>query len=89
MIKPNQSFTQETLLEFVQDETGKLILRESRNKEEVLVSIDFSDKVKEMLGSDTQYIGEHMIQAAMAAVMHRQMDRWHATVFDEEPVRFS
>lgn len=80
---------QETLLEFVEDDSGKLILREAKNKDEVLVSIDFSDKVKEMLGGDTQYIGEHMIQAAMAAVMHRQMDKWHAHVYDEEPVHFS
>lgn len=79
----------ETLLEFVQTDNGTLVLRESHNKDEVLVSIDFSPKVKEMLGSDTQYIGEAMIQAAMAAVMQRQMSHYHANVFDEEPVHYS
>lgn len=79
----------ETLLEFVQTDNGTLVLRESHNKDEVLVSIDFSPKVKEMLGGDTQYIGEAMIQAAMAAVMQRQMSHYHANVFDEEPVHYS
>lgn len=79
----------EVLLEFVQDKSGKLILRESKNKDEVLVSIDFSDKVKDMLGDDTHQIGEHMIQAAMTAVMRRQIDKWHANVFDEEPRFYS
>lgn len=68
---------------------GKLILRESRNRDEVLVSIDFSQKVKDMLGEDTQYIGEHMIQAAMMAVMNRQMSHYHAYVYDEEPLHYS
>lgn len=79
----------ETLLEFVDLDDGKLILRESRNRDEVLVSIDFSQKVKDMLGEDTQYIGEHMIQAAMMAVMNRQMSHYHAYVYDEEPLHYS
>lgn len=79
----------EVMLEFVQDESGKLVLRESKNQDEVFVTIDFSDKVKEMLGDDVRFIGEHMIQAALAAVMHRQMDKWHANVYDETPKRYS
>lgn len=79
----------EVMLEFIQDETGQLILRESKNHDEVFVTINFSDKVKEMLGDDTHFVGEHMIQAAMAAVMHRQMDKWHANVYDEKPKRYS
>lgn len=79
----------EVMLEFVQDESGKLVLRESKNQDEVFVTIDFSDKVKEMLGDDVRFIGEHMIQAALAAVMHRQMDKWHANVYDEKPIRYS
>lgn len=80
---------QEVLLEFVQTDDGKLVLRESRNHDETLVSIDFSDKVKDMLGDDIRMIGEHMIHAAMAAVMKQQMAHWHAHVHDEEPVRYS
>ena len=79
----------EVLLEFVQEEDGCLVLRESRNKKEVLVSINFGEKIKGMLGEDTHYIGEHMIQAAMAVVMSRQSERWHAQVYDEEPLRYS
>lgn len=82
-------FIQETLLEFVQVDDGKLVLREAKNQDEVLVSIDFSEKIKDMLGEDARYIGEHMIHAAMAAVMHRQVDRWHAMIHDEEPVHYS
>lgn len=85
----NIPLPKEVMLEFVQDESGKLILRESKNQEEVFVTIDFSDKVREMLGDDVKYIGEHMIQAAMAAVMHRQLDKWHANVYDEKPKRYS
>lgn len=79
----------QTLLELVQDEEGTLVLREANNKDEVLVSINFSDKVKHLLGGDTQYVGEHMIHAAVAAVMKQQMDRWHAYVYDEEPRFYS
>ncbi len=82
---------QETLLEFVEEDSGKLVLREAKNTDEVLVSIDFSEKVKTMLGDDIdlRYIGEHMIQAAFAAVMKQQLARWHANVLDEEPVHYS
>ncbi|MDO5651488.1 MAG: hypothetical protein Q4G13_05055 [Moraxella sp.] len=80
---------QEIMLEFVQAEDGKLVLREAKNHDEVLVSIDFSDKVKEMLGSDTQMVGEQMVQAAFAAVMRQQMSRWHAHIYDEVPARYS
>lgn len=81
--------TTEVLLEFVQEADGRLILRESKNKDEILVAINFSDKVKELLGEDTHHIGEHMVQAAMSAVMHSQLNKWHANVFDEEPRFFS
>lgn len=79
----------QTLLELIQDDDGALLLREAKDKSEVLVSIHFSDKVKDMLGDDVQYVGEHMIHAAMAAVMKQQMEKWHANVFDEEPRFYS
>lgn len=84
----NSSAIQEVMLELVEDE-NKLMLREVKNHDEVLVSIEFSDKVKGLLGGDVRMIGEHMIQAAMASVMHQQMSRWHANVYDEMPKRFS
>lgn len=80
---------QETVLELVQLDGGELVLREVKNKDEVLVCIDFSEKIKDMLGEDIRHIGESMIQAAMAAVMHKQMNKWHAYVYDEEPEFYS
>lgn len=77
------------MLEFVEQEDGKLVLRSSDEKDEPWVSIEFSDKVKEMLGSDTQFIGQHMIHAAIQSLMQKQMSQWHAHVYDEEPVHFS
>lgn len=89
MMTNQQPLVTEVLLEFVQETDGRLLLRESKNKHEILVAIDFSDKVKEMLGEDMHHIGERMIQAAMTELMHSQMNKWHANVFDEEPKYFS
>lgn len=77
------------MLEFVEQEDGKLVLRSSDEKDEPWVSIEFSDRVKDMLGSDTQFIGQHMIHAAIQSLMHKQMSQWHARVYDEEPVHYS
>ncbi len=79
----------EMLLEFVQEEDGALVLREVNNKEQVLVTIQFSEQVQQMLGDDTPLVGERMIQAAMAAVMRQQVDKWHAHFYDEEPKFYS
>lgn len=79
----------EMLLEFVQEEDGALVLREVNNKEQVLVTIQFSEQVQQMLGDDTRLVGERMIQAAMAAVMRQQVDKWHAHFYDEEPKFYS
>ena len=43
-----------------------------------------------MLGQENlQMIGQHMIQAAIATFMQKQMNQYHAHVFDEKPKRFS
>lgn len=77
------------MLEFVQQEDGKLVLRTANDEAEPLVSIEFSDKVKEMLGEDTQLIGQSMIQAAIQTLMQKQLSQWHANVYDEEPAHYS
>lgn len=77
------------MLEFVQQEDGKLVLRAANDEAEPLVSIEFSDKVKEMLGEDTQLIGQSMIQAAIQTLMQKQLSQWHANVYDEEPAHYS
>ncbi len=83
------AMTKETMLELVQQEDGKLVLRPVNSDEEPFVSIEFSDKVKSMLGSDMQFIGQHMIHAAIQTLMQRQLSHWHAHVYDEEPEHFS
>lgn len=77
------------MLEFVQQDDGKLVLRTSNDEAEPLVSIEFSDKVKNMLGEDAQLIGQSMIQAAIQTLMQKQLSQWHANVYDEEPVHYS
>lgn len=77
------------LLEFTEESNGRFVLRESKNKTEILLAIDMSDKLKTMIGGDTDYLGEHMLQTIMTAVMYRQASQWHAHVFDEEPRFYS
>lgn len=77
------------MLEFVEVEDGKLVLRNSNEQEEPLISIEFSDKVKQMLGGETHIIGHSMIHAAIQTFMHKQMANYHAHVYDEEPANYS
>ncbi|MDO4449918.1 MAG: hypothetical protein Q4B79_03040 [Moraxella sp.] len=87
--KPRMITPREALLEFVEVESGVLVLREMGDSE-ALVKIEFADKVKELLGQENlQGIGQHMISAAIASVMERQMRQYHAHVYDEKPKRFS
>lgn len=79
---------QETVLELVENEKGAMVLREV-GQTDALVSIEFSKQVKDMLGVDMRVVGQAMIQAAIASVVQRQANFWHANVFDEEPVHYS
>lgn len=84
-----QMIAKEALLEFVETEEGALVLREV-GKSEAWVSIQFADKIKEMIGEDNvQMVGQHMIQAGIASFMQQQMRQWHAHVYDEVPKHFS
>lgn len=86
------SFAKETMLELVEVQKGRLELREVNAEVDggdALVSIEFSDKINEVLGGDAQQIGQHMIQAAIQVIMHKQMSQWHAHVYDEEPTYYS
>lgn len=87
--KPSKMTAKEAFLEFVEVESGLLVLREVGTSE-ALVSIAFAEKVRDMVGAEhLQTIGQHMISAAIATVMERQMKQYHAHVYDEEPKRFS
>ena len=84
-----QPITKEAYLEFVETTDGLFVLREV-GSDEPWVSIDFSDKIKEMLGQETLHtMGHHMIQAGIASFMQKQMSQYHAHVFDETPPHFS
>ncbi|MDN6275693.1 hypothetical protein [Psychrobacter sp.] len=82
-------FGKETTLELVESEDGRLLLRDAEQDDEALMTIDFSEKLKELLGSDTQAIGQHMIHAAIQVIMQKQMSQWHAHVYDKEPTHYS
>ena len=82
-------FAKETTLELVEAADGKLLLSDAEEEEAPLMTIDFSDKLKEILGSDTQAIGQHMIHAAIQVIMQKQMSQWHAHVYDKEPIHYS
>lgn len=82
--------TKETLLEFIQQDDGKMVLRPVHNPEEKpLLSIEFSDEIKTILGNDIHLIGHSMVQVAIQTFMHKQMANYHAYVYDEEPTKFS
>lgn len=81
-------FVQETLLEFIEEPSGAMTLREVGN-DEPLVSIAFSAQVKDMLGDDVRMVGQAMIHAAISSVVQRQSNFWHAHVYDEEPAHYS
>lgn len=86
--KPKDGFVQETLLEFIEESSGVMILREVGH-DEPLVSIAFSEQVQDMLGADARVVGQAMIHAAIASVVQRQSNFWHAHVYDEEPAHYS
>lgn len=85
----HNGFAKETMLELVQIKEGRLVLRHMDSEEEPLLTIDFSDKLQDILGSDAQQIGQHMIQAAIQTIMQKQMSQWHANVYDQEPSNYS
>ena len=84
-----KSMPRQTLLEFVQREDGTMALQE-RNSDRVLVTINFGEIVKDVMGADSiPVIGHHMIQAAISHMMQEQLSRYHAQVYDEPVARFS
>ena len=81
--------TQEAILELVQLENGELALRHAASEDEPLVKIQFNDEVKDLLGDHMPLIAQHMIQAALFALLEKQSNEWHAEVVDEKPQFYS
>ena len=77
--------SQEAILELVQLEGGELALRNADSEKEPLVKIQFNDQVKALIGDKTQVIAQHMMQAALFAMMEKQVNEWQAEIMDEQP----
>ena len=76
---------QEAVLELVQLESGELALRNAGSEKEPLVTIQFNEEVKALLGDQTPVIAQQMIQAALYALLEKQVNEWQAEIVDEKP----
>ena len=76
---------QEAILELVQLEGGELALRNAGSQKEPLVKIQFNDEVKSLLGDQMPEIAQHMVQAALFAMMEKQVNEWQAEIMDDQP----
>ena len=76
---------QEAILELVQLEGGELALRNAGSEKEPLVKIQFNDEVKMLVGDQMPVIAQHMVQAALYALMEKQVNELHAEIVDEQP----
>ena len=81
--------SQEAILELVQLESGELALRNSGSENAPLVTIQFNEEIRALSGDQTPIIAQQMIQAALFALMDKQIGQWEAEVVDEQPAHFS
>ena len=77
--------TQESILELVQLEGGELALRNADSENDPLVKIQFNDQIKALIGDQLPVVAQHMVQAALFALMEKQTSEWEAEVVDEKP----
>ena len=77
--------THEAILELVQLEGGELALRNADSEKEPLVTIQFNDDIKALLGDQMPVIAQHMVQAALYALLEKQSNEWDAEVVDDQP----
>ncbi|MFC6052346.1 hypothetical protein A6M14_12230 [Acinetobacter sp. Ac_877] len=76
--------SQEAILELVQLEDGELALRNA-GSEDPLVKIQFNDEVRALLGEKMPVVAQQMIQAALFALMEKEVAEFEAVVVDEKP----
>ncbi|MBI1451524.1 MULTISPECIES: hypothetical protein [Acinetobacter] len=76
---------QDAILELVQLEGGELALRNAGSEQEPLVTIQFNEEVRALLGDQTPAIAQQMIQAALYGLLEKQVNEWQADVVDEKP----
>jgi hypothetical protein len=76
---------QEAILELVQLEGGELALRNAGSEKEPLVTIQFNEEVRTLLGDQMPVVAQQMIQAALFSLLEKQVNEWQAEVVDEKP----
>lgn len=76
--------SQEAILELVQLEDGELALRNA-GSEDPLVKIQFNDEVRALLGEKMPVVAQQMIQAALFALMEKEVAEFEAVVVDKKP----
>ena len=76
---------QEAILELVQLESGELALRNARSEAQPLVTIQFNDEGKALLGEHTAVVAQSMVQAALFGLIEQQMKEIQAHILDEKP----
>ncbi|GAB3052396.1 hypothetical protein GCM10027155_18490 [Acinetobacter apis] len=77
--------SQEAVLELVQLESGELALRNADSEKAPLMTIQFNDEVKALLGDQTGLIAQNMVQAALLGLLEKQMNQIDAEIVDEQP----
>ena len=80
---------QEAILELVQLEGGELALRNAGSESAPLVTIQFNEELKALLGDQTTVVAQQMVQAALYGLLEKQVGEWHAEVVGEKPQFFS
>ena len=80
---------QEAILELVQLEGGELALRNAGSESAPLVTIQFNEELKALLGDQTTVVAQQMVQAALSGLLEKQVGEWQAEVVDEKPQFFS
>ncbi|PZK62319.1 hypothetical protein C7Q29_14635 [Staphylococcus aureus] len=80
---------QEAILELVQLEGGELALRNGASESAPLVTIQFNEELKALLGDQTTVVAQQRVQAALYGLLEKQVSEWQAEVVDEKPQFFS
>ena len=80
---------QEAILELVQLEGGELALRNAGSESAPLVTIQFNEELKALLGDQTTVVAQQMVQAALYGLLEKQVGEWQAEVVDEKPQFFN
>ena len=79
----------DAILELVQLENGELALRNAGSETQPLLTIQFNDEVKKLLGDQVPVIAQHMIQAALFGLLEKEVNEMQAEIVDQKPKFYS